>query len=134
MKLRRNTCRPFIEISVLDSAQRSCLGTSVSIYCDGQRAHLSSYREHVIRISRNLISRNAEMKVSDSRKVRRQWAFRLPTVVVGLAILVVASFTVMPFHIDASASPSHVASETASGLNIRGLDGDPYGVHTAIRV
>ena len=54
--------------------------------------------------------------------------------VVGLAMVVVASFTVMQFYIDAFASPSHTASDTANGLNLRGLNGDPYGVHTAIRV
>ncbi len=49
-------------------------------------------------------------------------------------MVVVASFTVMQFYIDAFASPSHTASDTANGLNLRGLNGDPYGVHTAIRV
>jgi len=58
----------------------------------------------------------------------------LPTVAVGLAMVVVASFTAMPSYIDAFASPSHAASDTASGLNIRGVNGDLYGVHTAIRV
>jgi len=49
-------------------------------------------------------------------------------------MVVVASFTVMPFYIDAFASPSHTASDTASGLKVQGLNGDLYGVHTAIRV
>jgi hypothetical protein len=40
----------------------------------------------------------------------------------------------MPFYIDASASPSHTASDMASGPNVQGFNGDPYGVHTAIRV
>ena len=74
------------------------------------------------------------MKVRDSPTVSRKRGFHLPAVVVGLAMVVVASFTVMQFYIDAFASPSHTASDTASGLNIRGLNGDPYGVHTAIRV
>jgi exopolysaccharide biosynthesis protein len=73
------------------------------------------------------------MQVTDSPTVRRKWGFQLRTVV-GLAIVVVASSTVMPFHIDAFASPAHTASDTANGLSIRGLNGDPYGVHTAIRV
>jgi hypothetical protein len=104
------------------------------MYCDECRAPLSSYRDHVIRISRNLTSHSIAMQVRDSSTVNRKWGFQLPTVVVGLAMVVVASFTVMPFYIDAFASPSHTASNTASGLNIRGLNGDPYGVHTAIRV
>ncbi len=47
---------------------------------------------------------------------------------------VIASFTVMPFYLDAFASSSHAASDTAGGLNVQGLNGDLYGVHTAIRV
>ena len=86
------------------------------------------------RISRNLTSRGIAMKVGDLPTVNRKWSFHLPAVVVGLAMVVVASFTVMPFYIDAFASPSHTASDTASGLNLQGLNGDPYGVHTAIRV
>jgi hypothetical protein len=74
------------------------------------------------------------MRVRDSQTVSRKWGLYLPAVVVGLAMVVVASFTVMPFYIDAFASPSHTASDTASGLNIKGLNGDLYGVHTAIRV
>ena len=73
------------------------------------------------------------MKVRDSPTVSRKRGFHLPAVV-GLAMVVVASFTVMQFYIDAFASPSHTASDTANGLNLRGLNGDPYGVHTAIRV
>jgi hypothetical protein len=73
------------------------------------------------------------MKVRDSPTVRRKCGFHLPAVV-GLALIVVASFAVMPFYVDAFASPSHTASDTASGLNLLGVNGDPYGVHTAIRV
>jgi hypothetical protein len=74
------------------------------------------------------------MKVRDSPTVNRKRDFHLRIVVVGLAMVVVASFTVMPFYNDAFASTSHTASDTASGLNLQGLNGDPYGVHTAIRV
>jgi len=74
------------------------------------------------------------MKVRESPTVSRKWGFHLPAVVFGLATVMVASFTVMQFHIDAFASPSHTASDTASGLRIRGVNGRPYGVHTAIRV
>lgn len=49
-------------------------------------------------------------------------------------MLVVASLMVMPFYSDAFASSSLPASNTASGLNVQGLNGDAYGVNTAIRV
>lgn len=87
----------------------------------------------MIRISRNLTSSGIAVQVRESPKVRRKLVFQFPTIV-GLATIVFTSFTVMPIYIEAFASTSHTSSDPASGLNIRGIDGDPYGVHTAIRV
>ena len=72
------------------------------------------------------------MQIRESRTDSRQWGFQLPAVVVGLALVVIGSFTVMPF-IGAFASTPK-ASDLANGLNLRGVNGDLYGVHTAIRV
>ena len=56
--------------------------------------------------------------------------------VVGLATIVVASFTVMPIGVDAFASASPTASHAASqsGLNVRAVNGARYGVNAPIHV
>ena len=75
------------------------------------------------------------MQISDSRRISRGWGFKLPTVVVGLAMVVVASFTVTPLSVDAVASASPSASDTSeSGLNVHAISGALYGVHAPIHV
>ena len=49
-------------------------------------------------------------------------------------MVVVASCTVMSFYVVANASPYGAATYGASALRVRGLDGHPYGVHTAVRI
>jgi hypothetical protein len=41
---------------------------------------------------------------------------------------------VMNIYVDADASPNHAAAYGASALRVRGLNGHPYGVRTAVRI
>jgi hypothetical protein len=90
----------------------------------------------VIHNSRTLPSSRSAIQIRDSRRISRGWGFKLPTVVVGLAVVVVTSFTVMPLSVDAVASATRTASDTTSesGLNVHAISGAPYGVHAPIHV
>ena len=85
----------------------------------------------MIHNSKTMLSRRNGIKIRDSQVFSRGRGVHLPTVLVALAMVMVASFTVMPFCVDAVASAS---SDTTSGLNVRAMNGAPYGVHTPIRV
>ncbi len=54
--------------------------------------------------------------------------------VAGLAMFVLASFLAAPSNLDAFATPFHARSTSAGALAIRSVNGDRYGVRTAIRV
>jgi hypothetical protein len=75
------------------------------------------------------------MPIRELRRIRRGRGFQLPAIVVGLAIAVVASFTVMPLSVGAVASASTASDATSvSGLNVHAMNGAPYGVLAAIHV
>lgn len=64
------------------------------------------------------------------------WGCQLRTVVVALAMIVVASFTVTPLSVDAvaSASPAASMATSESALNVHMINGAPYGVNAPIHV
>jgi hypothetical protein len=75
------------------------------------------------------------MPIRELRRIRRGRGFQLPAIVVGLAIAVVASFTVMPLSVGAVASASTASDATSvSGLNVHAMNGAPYGVRAPIHV
>src|SRR5665213_3663354 len=104
-------------------------------YRDDYHAPLPFYRDDVIHNSRNVPARGNAMQMRNSRRFSRDRGFQLPTVVIGLATIVVASFTVMPLSVNAVASASPSTSTTSeSGLNVHAINGAKYGVHAPIHV
>lgn len=82
-----------------------------------------------------MLSRGSAMPIRELRRIRRGRGFQLPAIVVGLAIAVVASFTVMPLSVGAVASASTASDATSvSGLNVHAMNGAPYGVRAPIHV
>jgi hypothetical protein len=74
----------------------------------------------------------------DSRRISCGWGFHTGTAaVVGLAMVIVASFTVVPLSVDvadASVGPTASGTTSESGLNVHAISGARYGVHTSIHV
>jgi hypothetical protein len=88
-----------------------------------------------VTIARSMLSRGSAMPIRELRRIRRGRGFQLPAIVVGLAIAVVASFTVMPLSVGAVASASTASDATSvSGLNVHAMNGAPYGVRAPIHV
>ena len=90
----------------------------------------------MIHNSSSVLSRASAIQIRASRGISRGRGFQLPTIVVGLAIAVIASFTVMPLSVDevASASPTTTVTTIASELNVHAINGAQYGVHAPIHV
>ena len=95
-----------------------------------------SYRDVVTHNSRILPSRNSAAQIRDLHRISRGGSFQLPSVAVALALVVVASFTLMPLSVDTAAGTSPIAAVTTieTGLNVRAINGAPYGVRAPIHV
>jgi len=74
----------------------------------------------------------------DSRRIYCGWGFHTrAATAVGLAMVIVAWFTVVPLSVDvadASVAPAVSGTISEGGLNVHAISGARYGVHTSIHV